>query len=142
MKITTIGNNLKVSTQRGTTGIFIERLKEVNKSFYEKWRDALLSEEYKQVQGALYQADLEEEESYYCCLGVIGKIYGYTDTLLEKQGLLKDISTKIVRVPKRVRNSTTFNSFFVHLNDNLELSFKEIAEVLTYIIDNKLYKED
>lgn len=133
----TFGSKLEVRNGRNYKEVLIEELEKLDKSFYKKWRDALLSGDYKQGSYALCEVG---EPSEYCCLGVIAKVYGYTDNIIKDTGYLTVLQDRLVRTPKEVRRNIRINHFFAGLNDSLELSFEEIAEVLDFIIDNNLYK--
>lgn len=120
-----------------SSGIEISVLRGLEKKFYENWREALRSGKYHQVNHTLC-----EEKGGYCCLGVIGKEYGYTDEILQHTGYLETIGDRIVRIPRVARINGEFNSFFAALNDKLLLTFEEIAQVIDYIIEHELYRQD
>ncbi len=104
----------------------------------EEWSSALRSGEYKQVRKILC------DDTGFCCLGVLGKLY-------EKKGIGKFDGHEFVFgetecdetgdvVPATFEDQTPEellcdgvplnNSHFMALNDNLQMTFEEIADVI------------
>jgi hypothetical protein len=88
-------------------------------------KNALLSGEYKQ--GFYF---LNPREGEYCCLGVLCE-------LAKDAGIIKRYYSLMEIPPKEVRDwaglSFTEIGKLTHFNDDMQLSFAEIAEKLKYL---------
>lgn len=107
----------------------------VTESFLENWKEALISGNYKQGRNSLCKSD---NGISYCCLGVIAKEYNYTNDIIHGVGFLSTLRNSLVRLPNSIRKNKEFNEFFSKLNDDLNLSFTQIATVITFIIVRRL----
>lgn len=98
------------------------------KEFAEKWIAALRSGKYKQTQSMLCRNAGDDTYSY-CCLGIAGKICGYTDELMNGDSVLN--GRRYTKVPQELQ-SIEFNPKLVckvagGMNDKGK-SFEEIAD--------------
>lgn len=118
----------------------------INKKQFMKWLEALWSGDYEQGRGALMQQWLGGTFSY-CCLGVAckiliprnkqsanssGRLYGgFAHSQSHAPEWLKNISIDFCHKTGRT---------LVELNDDLQLSFDEIADLLyaVYILKIKI----
>lgn len=113
-----------------------------------EWLKALRSGEYKQTDSELYSPGA----GGYCCLGVLCKINGYSNSQLANQGFPQDVGFGIELLPKKAQKaiadgrkydvdddampktwSVRYKGKMVPLsvlNDEQTLSFKEIADII------------
>lgn len=92
------------------------------KEFADKWLAALRSEEYKQGKENLFM------DGCYCCLGIAGRLCGYTENELDRSGLLTVGS--FPNVPPELYDGEGFDHLhgkLVIMNDNGK-PFPEIAD--------------
>jgi len=108
----------------------------------EKWLKALRSGEYKQTKGQL------KDEKGYCCLGVLCELHrktvkqkgckwnlynsylGTGSILPEKVMKWAGMETESGRLPKRIERKSKYAHNLIDLNDTLNFSFKQIAQVI------------
>lgn len=93
----------------------------------DKWITALRSGEYKQATGILY----DRTKDSYCCLGVLGKICGYTENILQNYRALERHAFE--NTPNVCRGHASDNnvvSRLTRMNDIEQLNFIEISDYI------------
>lgn len=121
--------------------------KQIKLPSLKKWVSALEGGKYRQCTGALCSP--HNKKLAYCCLGVLSKVQGrliktsnefedglYTREIggLARSNPLYDILTHSGSFPKGVKVTTDHSCFeandLVECNDDLYLSFKDIAKII------------
>lgn len=109
------------------------------RSDMKKWIEALESGQYKQTRGRLYTKD-----TGYCCLGVALCVHGVDNDILddvEVPGSLDPLYAKSNKFLKGliVGKSEWYKPFMenelTYMNDDMKLSFEEIAAILRWKYD-------
>jgi hypothetical protein len=105
----------------------------------EKWFPALLSGEYKQGMGSLYQ----KEDNLYCCLGVAGAVCGISNDIMNGVAIF---TNEIANYPKELLETREDNcgidlaGELASMNDNGDSSF---GDIVVWIRENiELYDEE
>ena len=101
----------------------------MNKEYKKLWLEALRSGDYKQARGRLMDVD-DDFNKTYCCLGVLCKVAkaikwrngAILPLNLLKRTELEDTDPQVFY--KRKQRSLS------ELNDDVELSFKQIANII------------
>ena len=122
---------------------------ELPASVKKKWLTALRSGKYKQGKTQLYNKNTKS----YCCLGLLGKVCGATNSQMNEVELPENIMGGFRKmfedaddwgvpvIAKDGGESNRIARYEVYaLNDDFMLSFEEIADIIevsvgTYIID-------
>lgn len=122
--------------------------KKIKLSFFNKWVDALEGGDFRQCSGILCEPN--NKKLTYCCLGVLSKVQGrlvktqdgFEDTLhggtgeLNRKNPLFSILKSRGEFPTGVKvyNNDDGDSYtvsdLVECNDDLKLSFKDIAKII------------
>jgi hypothetical protein len=100
-----------------------------------RWVTALRSGEYLQGREALRKIDNDTLEPVYCCLGVLCQLEGIEPESWLQSWLPPELSTKypVLGVPDPdsvPSGNNTWQQRLAMLNDDDELTFEEIADVI------------
>lgn len=139
------------STKSGKFVINLPKgFKKVKLPFYQKWIDALEGGKYRQCVGTLCETN--NKKLTYCCLGVLSKVQGrlkkdennemvdhsdgYTGDLNSNNPSFKALKGRGefptgVCVQKNDHTNSVYD--LVECNDDLRLSFKDIAKIIKTI---------
>lgn len=93
----------------------------------DEWITALRSGEYKQATGTLY----DPAKDSYCCLGVLGRLCGYSVNYLQNYNTFPD--GEFALIPNIVKGSPSYNNVVLKLtrmNDIEQLNFNEISDYI------------
>ncbi len=149
-------NTIKFKSTKG--GDFFVNLpknfKKVKLPFFQKWVNALESGEYRQCTQQLCAP--RNKKLSYCCLGVLSKIQnrlekdedgfmrdtlykGESQETLHKSNPCYSVIRENGKLPKKVSVGKNTSDIFINVtdyhtliecNDDLELSFKDIAKII------------
>lgn len=149
-------NTIKFKSTKG--GDFFVNLpknfKKVKLPFFQKWVNALESGEYRQCTQQLCAQ--RSKKLSYCCLGVLSKIQnrlekdedgfmrdtlykGASQEILHKSNPCYSVIRENGKLPKKVSVGKNTSDTFINVtdyhtlmqcNDDLELSFKDIAKII------------
>lgn len=136
-----INTKIKLLEMNKTINKKISRVNnKLPKAIKNKWIKALRSGDYKQGRFNLYLPGPNKTKGTYCCLGVLGAIYGISSRSLNSEG---DYSKEYnpnshkaaikCKLPKMMLESVDDNKFLkklVDMNDNKNNSFIQIAKYI------------
>jgi hypothetical protein len=102
-------------------------MKKLPEDFKKKWIDALRSGEYKQGKNHLVIFG-NNNEPYYCCLGVAGKVCGLSDIDLRFQDFFTQ--THVNNLPDLLFGEDNVPAMLAKMNDDDNMSFNKIADYI------------
>lgn len=105
--------------------------KEENQVILKKWVEDLKKGSYKQGQNLMYSSD----DDKYCCVGVLYHGQGVEPIVMDDMCVPREAIRE--KVPFMVPLQAESNIFFYELNDELLLSFEEIAQVIEKFLIKK-----
>lgn len=129
INVTINDGDLYVEKDEISRHVSFSSLKEVPIDFYKRWKEALLSGNYTQRKYSLW------DNNKYCCLGVACKISGVDEEAMDGLPYTSSIDQDDIShcdIPDYF-HLDCINEFFGSLNDDIDLSFEEIAEVIEKI---------
>lgn len=95
-----------------------------------EWLKALRSGEYEQGSYLLYNTDTNT----YCCLGVLGKICGYSNEVLANQTIL--LKNYFMSVPSVIKGTATDNLVVQKLTEMNDIQGKSFIDISNWIEEN------
>lgn len=103
----------------------------MDKKMARKWSKALRSGKYKQGKHELYTPSKDS----YCCLGVLCRINGENEEVMEQTGL------SLAGILRKYGMSGHIESTLMTMNDDNESTFEEIADVIDIIIAEDMWHD-